>query len=124
MKYTMAIVGLMALTGCLEEEADLDPVRVAHGEEVFSTCTACHSIQARSNQVGPHLVDLIDRPAGTVEGYAYSEAMMQSGLVWTPDQLKAFLLDPLGTVPGTKMALGEISDEDAGDVVVYIQSLQ
>jgi len=36
----------------------------------------------------------------------------EAGLVWTPDQLDAFLADPRGFLKGTRMAYGGMKDAD------------
>ena len=69
----------------------------AAGEKVFAKCKACHVIDEATNRVGPSLHGIIDRPAGTVEGYKYSEAMLQhgkDGLVWNNENLDKYLADP------------------------------
>ena len=118
------MLGALALAGCKDEAVVLDAAAVARGAEAFETCAACHALKSEQSGVGSHLVEVIGRKAGAVEGYAYSQAMADSGLVGTPDQMIAFLLDPAGTVPGTKMALGEITKDEASDVTAYLQSLQ
>lgn len=125
MKYAGAyVMAALVLAGCKDDAVKLDAAAVARGEEAFETCSACHAIKNESSGVGPHLVEVIGRKAGAVEGYAYSDVMANSGLIWTPEQMTSFLLNPMDTVPGTKMALGEITQDEASDVVVYLQSLQ
>ena len=61
---------------------DGDP---AAGEQVFRTCSTCHNVEEERNKVGPHLVNVIGRTPGTVEGFRYSKAMTEfgeSGAVW------------------------------------------
>ena len=48
-------------------------------ETVFNKCKACHSVDEPKNKVGPNLVGVFGRPAGTVEGFKYSEAMKGFG---------------------------------------------
>ena len=45
-------------------------------------------------------------------GFAYSEAMRRSGLIWNRATLDRFLGDPLGTVPGTFMTYAGIPDPE------------
>ena len=55
----------------------------AAGEKVFLQCKACHQVgETAKNVVGPVLNGVIGRPAGSVAGYAYSEANKKSGLTW------------------------------------------
>ena len=59
----------------------------AAGKKVFKKCKACHYAAKDKNKTGPHLVNLIGREAGTVEGYKYSKAMKSSSIVWDEDTL-------------------------------------
>ena len=66
----------------------------AKGEKVFRRCKACHYMDKEKNKTGPHLVDIIGRAAGAVEGYKYSKAMARSGLVWDGSTMAGFLAKP------------------------------
>ena len=96
----------------------------AAGEKVFAKCKACHVIDAPTNRVGPTLHGVIGRTAGTVEGFKYSESMIQhgkDGLVWNNENLDKYLADPKGFVPKNKMAYpGLKSAEDRANVIAYI----
>lgn len=93
----------------------------AQGEKVFGKCKACHELTAK-NKVGPTLHGVIGRKAGTVEGFKYSEAMVNSGITWDVTTLTAYLKDPKGYVPGNKMAFAGLKkDEEVVDVIAYIQ---
>ncbi|MCW2247462.1 cytochrome c [Azospirillum fermentarium] len=125
---TLVAAALLAplLAGCVggeERHAALDPEKVERGRDLFATCAACHDIRKRRNGVGPHLVGIVGRPAGQARGYAYSEAMAGQGdRDWTPDALRAFLLDPEAAVPGTNMAITGLPPADADAVVTYLLS--
>jgi len=81
------------------------------GEAVFNAyCRACHSLSEGVNRVGPHLAGVVGRQAGSVPGYAYSEANRNSGITWTEDKLDAYLENPQAVVPGTKMTFNGIRD--------------
>ena len=88
---------------------------------LFATCAACHSYTTRENRIGPPLVDVLGARAGVAPGFAYSEAMRTSGLVWDRDTLRRFLMDPVGTVPGTAMAISGLSADDAEAVINYLE---
>lgn len=71
----------------------------AAGERVFNRCKACHALEAGQNKVGPYLAGIIGRPAGTAEGFRYSPinaAAGEAGLVWTEENIVAYLEDPQG----------------------------
>jgi cytochrome c len=51
---------------------------------------ACHSLLAGQHIMGPSLNGLIERRAGTVDGFNFSIALRDSGVVWTGTALDAF----------------------------------
>ena len=98
----------------------------AAGEKVFAKCKACHVIDAATNRVGPSLHGIIGRTAGTVEGFKYSDAMIEKGkegLVWNNETLNAYLEDPKAYVPKNKMAFpGLKNPQDRADVIAYLDT--
>ena len=100
------------------ELAAADPAR---GEVLALACAACHQFREKVTLIGPHLHGVFGRPAASVEGFAYSPALRQSGLVWTPRSLEAWLADPSGFVEGTTMAFtGYRSAEDRRDLIAFL----
>lgn len=96
----------------------------ANGQKVFRQCQACHVADKEQNRVGPHLVGIIGRPAGTVEGFNYSPAMANSGIVWDQTTIAAYLADPRAYVNGNRMAFAGLrKPEDIADVIAYLESL-
>ena len=113
----MLVTGLMAGNGLAQ---DGDP---AAGEKVFRQCQACHVIDAEQNRVGPNLVGIIGRPAGSVEGFKYSDAMANSGIVWDETTIAEYLANPREYVDGNRMAFAGLRNEQQiADVIAYIQS--
>ena len=95
----------------------------AAGKKVFKKCKACHYAAKVKNKTGPHLVNLIGREAGTVEGYKYSKAMKSSGIVWNEDTLTAYLRAPKKYLKGTKMAFAGLrKDADIANVIAYLKA--
>ena len=94
----------------------------ARGELLAFACAACHKFRAgEGTLIGPNLHGVFGRPAAAVAGFAYSPALQQSGLVWTPTSLGAWLADPAGFVTGTTMAFsGYRSAEDRRDLIAYL----
>jgi len=94
------------------------------GETVFRTCSTCHNVEEEQNKVGPHLVNVVGRTPGTVEGFRYSRAMTEfgeEGNVWDLETMAAYLADPRGFIRGNRMAfVGLRSDEEIADVLAYI----
>ena len=94
-----------------------------HGRQVFKKCQACHSIQPGKNLLGPSLAGIVGTKAGEVANYSFSTAMQQSGIIWTPEKLDAYLQDPQKVVPGNKMPFpGLKTDSDRTDVIAFLAS--
>jgi cytochrome c len=97
---------------------------VAKGEQVFKKCATCHSIEPGAKKIGPSLHGVVGRPAGTLEGFNYSEAMKTSGKVWDDATLDAYLADPKGYIPKNKMAFVGLKEaKDRQDVIAYLKSV-
>ena len=97
---------------------------VAAGEKVFKKCKACHVVNKEQNRTGPHLVNLIGRAAGSLEGYKkYSKAMKSSGIVCDEETLDAYLKAPKKYVKGTRMAFAGLKkDADRANVIAYMKT--
>jgi cytochrome c len=96
---------------------------VEAGQRVFMKCRPCHQIgEGARNQIGPVLNGLVGRRAGTAEGYSYSPANRNSGLVWDEPTLREYIRDPKAKVPGTKMIFpGLPREKDVDDLVAYLR---
>lgn len=94
----------------------------AAGQKVFAICKACHQVgETAKNAVGPKLNGVIGRPAGSAEGFKYSEAMKESGLTWDEANLAEYLKDPKAKVPGNKMTYAGLKDDTKiADVIAYL----
>ena len=103
-------------------EPELASADVSRGEVLGFACAACHRFRAEEGTlIGPSLHGVFGRPAASVEGFAYSAALRESGLVWTPRSLEAWLANPSGFVAGTTMAFtGYRSAEDRRDLIAYL----
>ncbi|KAF1024667.1 MAG: Cytochrome c2 [Pseudomonas sp.] len=94
----------------------------AGGKLFTKTCGGCHSIgpDARPG-FGPQLNGIVGRHAGTSEGYQYSDAMKNSGVVWTRETLAAYIESPKKVVSGTRMIFWGISDQEKiDDLLAYL----
>jgi cytochrome c len=119
---TLAVTALatLMLLAKPEQGRAIEPGDPERGQLVYGRCMACHSIGHDS--VGPRHAGLFGRRAGTVPGYDYSAAMKRSGIVWDAKSLDAFLKDPRGLVPGTKMPFTGIpDDQERADLIAYLQ---
>jgi cytochrome c len=94
----------------------------AAGKKVFAKCMPCHNADKPQNKVGPTLLGLFGREAGSVEGFKYSDANKNSHVVWTAETLNEYLKDPKAFMPGNKMAFAGIKDdEDRANLIAYLE---
>lgn len=111
----------------------------AKGEKEFNKCRACHTITGadgtviqKGAKIGPDLYGVVGRPAGSVEGFAYSDVMKEAGakgVVWTPENLIAYLPDPSrfleeksGDAAGKSKMTFKLA-KGAEDLVAYLESV-
>jgi cytochrome c len=100
-------------------------VAAPSGQQLFEQrCGMCHALQAAPGKMGPQLAGVVGRKAASLPGYAYSSAMMGSGITWSPDKLDVYLKAPSKTVPGTKMLLGAPNDAERAAVIAYLASIK
>lgn len=103
--------------------ADDDAKLIKKGKKVYNKCKTCHIIDKEKNKIGPHLVGIIGRAAGTVEGFKYSDAMKNSGIVWNDEEILAYLEKPKKYIPKNKMVFPGLKKEKHRlAVLAYIKS--
>ncbi len=106
--------------------ASAEPGDAARGERVFQFCYSCHSVDPaeKAKLQGPSLYRIIGRPAAALPSFDYSDAMKErtrKGLVWEPAILDAYIADPEGIVPGTRMSAQPLRDaQDRADLIAYL----
>ncbi len=98
---------------------------VTAGAAVFKEhCSRCHDDNATRQSYGPSLAGIIGRKAATQEGFAYSDALKSSGLVWTEEAVRAWIANNTGLLPGTRMRHVGITDPGEQDTLLaYLKSL-
>ncbi len=121
--HSRGLIGLVFLVAALSPAAAQD---AENGEQVFRKCRACHQVgDGAKNTVGPQLNDIVGRVAGGVDGFNYSKAnrkAAEEGLVWTEENLMAYLENPRKFMPGTKMAFAGLRDEqERKDVIAFLK---
>ena len=100
----------------------------ARGKELFmgNICPTCHSvIKGDELKVGPNLVGVVGRKAGTTKSLmGPSENLTKYGVIWSAETLDEFLADPNAKVPGTAM-LGILTNpQQRADVIAYLSTLK
>jgi len=111
-----AILTLLALPA-MAQQGD-----ITRGAALFAThCAECHSMKEGKNKKGPSLFATFGARAAQREGFAYSDALKASQLVWNADSLSRYLTDPRAAVPGGKMKYdGMASAAERADLIAYL----
>jgi cytochrome c len=110
-----------AITVCLVVPANAQDV--FDGEDVFKRCRACHLVgDAAKNAVGPKLIGLFGRKAGSIEGFNCSEANKNSGVAWDGQTFATYIKDPRAFMPGNRMAFAGVKDgQEVSALAAYLK---
>ena len=97
---------------------------VERGKMMYLQCRACHSLEdGGAHKVGPNLYGMFDSQAAFAAGFAYSDAMMNADVVWTPETLDPWLERPSQFIPGTRMVFAGIRNpQDRANLIAFLQS--
>ena len=115
-------------TAVVADDPDAREAVLAHqaeGKAAFANCSACHAVAKDApNGAGPNLFRIVGKPAGQVAGFAYSDALKASGIIWTAAELDGYIADPVAKIPGTTMVAGAIADAAKRQAVIaYLESI-
>jgi cytochrome c len=112
--YVIIGIALLYVAGHVRAEGDAN-----RGQQLYgSRCIGCHSID--SHRVGPAHQGVFGRRVGTAPGYVYSEALMNSTIIWTAQNLEQWLSDPEAVMPGQKMWYSVSDPTDRADLIAYL----
>ncbi|WP_334148401.1 c-type cytochrome [Hyphomicrobium sp.] len=96
------------------------------GAAVFKKCAACHQIGPDAkNGLGPNLQCVAGSQAGHhAEGFAYSDALKNSGITWDDEHLLKWFEKDDAVVKGNKMIFpaGVKSEEDRANLLAFIKA--
>ncbi|MEM7524452.1 MAG: c-type cytochrome [Pseudomonadota bacterium] len=102
--------------------AAIDADLAKKGEKVFRKCKACHQLgDGAKNRTGPILTGVVGAPVGAIDGFKYSrvfKTLAEDGVVWSNDELHAFLEKPKAWAKGTKMSFAGLKREADRDAVI------
>lgn len=124
----IAMAALLAVAVPAVADSDLDARLAAaslkRGQLMYMVCKACHDVEAGlPHKVGPNLHGMFGRKAGTAEGFRYTDALVKSGIVWTPATMDAWLKQPGAMVPGNGMAFAGIAnDADRASLIAWLMA--
>ena len=119
LSITAVAAGFVIASGNSVDAAD-----AAQGEHAYAKCAPCHA-KGNTNGIGPGLLGVIGRHAGSVPGFRYSGAMKSSNIVWDEKSLDAFLTAPQKAVPSNTMPFPGIANEqERTDLIAYLETLK
>lgn len=146
MKFTIILTGLLSLgllTGCAGSDdstsntsvpapqktasstpttpTNADPL--ARGAKLYKRCQTCHTLEdGGRHKVGPNLWAVFGSTAGTREGFAYSSAMSESGVIWNMETLSGYIENPRDYMPGNRMSYAGLRKaEDREAILAFMQ---
>ena len=100
---------------------------MSNGELQFARkCSVCHTLNADGKRrAGPTLFEVFGRRAGTLEGYPYSNALLNSDIVWDAESIERLFSDgPDVVLPGTKMPIQRMKNrQDREDLISYLEQM-
>lgn len=109
-----------------ELKARLAAADVAAGAAYFERkCSQCHDgAKSGGHAKGPHLWNVMGRTAGTIAGFAFSDAMKRAGVAWDYAALDHYLADTELAVPGRAMNFAGIRDDKLrAGVIAHLRTL-
>ncbi len=126
MKRTIYILAALAALGGGGPAASHDHGDPEKGAEAFKACKSCHQVgEGARDRIGPALNGIFGRPAGSVEGFRYSDGMLREnadGLIWTWETLDAYIENPRALVSKTRMSYRGMADEQKrADLLAYLR---
>ena len=98
----------------------------AEGEKAFRGCAACHSAAPDArHKIGPNLWGVAGASRAGKDDFRYSSALRAVGGVWDDAALDAFLANPRGAIPGSRMAFPGIRDPgERVAMIAYLHTLR
>jgi cytochrome c len=95
---------------------------IENGARIYRRCQSCHTVEEGGrNMVGPNLHGVFGAEAGAKDGFRYSPAMSESGIVWTAETMDAYLTNPRTYIPRNRMSFAGLRDEnDRNDLIAWL----
>lgn len=128
-RLVLATAALLLAHGAVAQAATVSAAAALKGnaeagKAAFRKCASCHQVgpSARGG-FGPKLTGVIGRKAGSTTDYRYSNAMKNANIIWTEQNLAAFLKAPSDFIPGNNMRFWGIGNaQQVADLLAYLRT--
>ncbi len=111
-------------TSTTAEASSPEDAQLALGKKAYVKCKACHTLgEGERHRIGPNLHGVAGGKIASKDGFAYSKAFQASDVIWTDENLNAYLERPKDFIPGNRMTFAGIKKEDERKAVIaYIKN--
>lgn len=95
------------------------------GKAALVACIGCHSLDGSARPGGPTLKGVFGRKAAADPDFKrYSRALRDSGIVWTAQELDAYLKAPAVRVKGTGKVSAVVDETKRKAIIAYLRTLK
>ena len=117
--------GAVLVFKAAQAQLPLPTAQPPDGSNLFKQqCAICHTTNLSDPpRQGPHLVDIVGRPAGKVDGFRYSAGFAQADFAWDESKLDAWLTNPQGVIAGANMPYRQATPEIRSALIAYLKEL-
>ena len=119
--FLAQVAALLLLSALAHADAGAD------GSSLYDReCADCHSVaKPLKNKKGPGLIGILDKPAASVPEFKYSDALRTANIVWTRDNIDAYIANPKRVVAGGgKMKYEGLDNADERAAIIEFLSQQ
>lgn len=122
--FALLLAGCGGKSESAETSSATTMTPLERGAILYKRCRACHTLdEGGRHRVGPNLWGVFGSEAGTKDGFNYSQAMANSGVIWSDKTISAYLEKPQEFIKGNRMSfagLREVRDREA--VIAYLRT--
>jgi cytochrome c len=119
-KGTTTALVMMSIAGMLGSLKAAEPA--APGKDLFARrCSGCHALD--SEKSGPRLRGVLNRKAGTLATFLYSDALRTSGITWDEQALSRWLENPTAVVKDTDMEFRVTNADERAAIIAYLRTV-
>jgi cytochrome c len=116
----IASAGLLCIVAATPAHSQLQASAAGNGRQIFEKrCTGCHSLDA--DKEGPRLRGVYGRKAGSVPGFAYSDALRSANFTWDADSLNRWLTSTESVVHDNNMDFSVPKAEERAAIIQFLR---